>query len=143
MLGPVNFLQIYGSDNLSFCQLLSFIVNLAKIFLTLAQVHMDVTPEIQILILNSVIVLIAYFGIYPSLDDKTLDRIMSIDVVLSAIALTVTGALFWGTGTKFELLFFHTNWIVFTVATMLLMEIPLFLRFVRRHNIDLFEGMVP
>lgn len=104
---------------------------------------MDPAPEIQILILNGVIVFMAYFGIYPSLDDKTLERIMSIDIVLSALALTVTAALFWGTGIDFALFFFDTNWLVYTVATMLLMEIPLFLRFIRRHNIDLFEGMAP
>ena len=100
---------------------------------------MQFAPEAQILILNGVILAVAYLGIYPSLEEKTLNRILTIDVVLSAIALTVAGALFWGTGTRFNLLFFHSNWAVFTVVTMFLMELPIFLRFARQHGIDLFE----
>ncbi len=100
---------------------------------------MQFAPEAQILILNGVILAVAYLGIYPSLEEKTLNRIMTIDVILSALALTVAGALFWGTGTRFNLLFFRSNWAVFTIITLFLMEVPIFLHFARKHGINLFD----
>ncbi len=100
---------------------------------------MQFAPEAQILILNGVILAVAYLGIYPSLEEKTLNRIMTIDVVLSALALTVAGALFWGTGTRFNMLFFHSNWAVFTIIILFVMEVPIFLNFARKHGINLFD----
>lgn len=102
---------------------------------------MQVAPELQILILNAVILGVAYLGIYPSLEHKTLNRIMAIDVVLSALALLVAGAWFWGTGVAFSLLLFATNWAIFTIVTLFAMELPLFLWFARRHGINLFEDL--
>ena len=100
---------------------------------------MQFAPEAQILILNGVILTVAYLGIYPSLEHKTLNRIMTIDVVLSVVALTVAGALFWGTGIRFNMILFHGNWAVFSIITLFLLELPLFLRFARRHGINLFD----
>ena len=100
---------------------------------------MDFAPETQILILNGVIPVVAYFGIYPSLEHKTMNRIMTIDVVLSVLALSVAGALFWGTGTAFNLILFDVNWAVFTVVTLSAIEAPLFGWFIQRHNISLHD----
>jgi predicted membrane-bound spermidine synthase len=104
---------------------------------------MQFAPEAQILILNSVILALAYLGIYPTLEQKTLNRIMTIDVVLSVLALSVAGALFWGTGVTFSLMLFKTNWAVFTIVTLFVMEVPLFLRFARKHGINLFDDDAP
>lgn len=100
---------------------------------------MQFSPEAQILILNGVILGVAYFGIYPSLREKTLNRIMAIDLVLSVIAVGVAGALFWGTSTTFTLVFFKANWAVFCVVTLMAMETPLFLNFAKRHGIKLWD----
>lgn len=100
---------------------------------------MQFAPEAQIFILNGVILAVAYLGIYPSLQEKTLNRIMTIDLVLSAIALFVAGALFWGTDVPFSMLIFDTNWAVFTIVTLMVMEVPLFLRFARKYGINLFD----
>lgn len=95
------------------------------------------TPELQLLVLNATIVLIAYLGIYPSMRHITLARMMAADTVLTALALGVAAALFWDSGTRFSLLLFSTNWAVFAFLTLLVMEIPLFIWFCRRHDIDL------
>jgi hypothetical protein len=100
---------------------------------------MQFSPETQILILNGVILGVAYLGIYPSLKEKTLNRIMAIDLVLTVIALVVAGALFWGSGQAFALLFFETNWSVFTLVTLFVIEAPLFFSFAKRHGINLFD----
>ncbi|XOY56065.1 MAG: hypothetical protein ACMUJK_15270 [Rhodobacterales bacterium] len=57
---------------------------------------MQFAPEMQILILNAAILAVAYLGIFPSLRDKTLARIMTVDLVVSVLAVGVAGALFWG-----------------------------------------------
>lgn len=98
---------------------------------------MVVSPEAQILILVGLILAVAYLGIFPTLVEKTLNRLMLIDLGLNVLALVVAGAWFWGTGVQFTLLFFETNWAVFTIVTYALIEIPLFLRFAKAHGIRL------
>jgi hypothetical protein len=100
---------------------------------------MQFSPEAQILILNGVILGVAYLGIFPSLEHKKINRIMTIDLVLSALAIFVAGALFWGTGTQFSLMLFTTNWAIFTVVTFVLIEAPLFVHFARKYGVRLFE----
>ena len=39
-------------------------------------------PELQLLIVNATIVLIAYLGIYPSMRKLTLPRMVAVDTVL-------------------------------------------------------------
>lgn len=98
---------------------------------------MTFAPELQILIINAVIIGLAYLGIYPGLQVKTLNRIMAVDLVLSGLALFVAGALFWGSGVDFNMLFFNANWAVFSVITLMVIEAPLFYLFAKKHNISL------
>lgn len=98
---------------------------------------MQITPEVQILVLNGLILAVAYLGIFPTLEQKTLNRMMAIDFVLTGVALVVAGAWFWGTGVTFTLAFFETNWFMFTIVCFALLEIPLFLRFAKAHGIRL------
>ncbi|MFT7106924.1 MAG: hypothetical protein ACJAVT_001446 [Yoonia sp.] len=100
---------------------------------------MQFSPEAQVLILNGVILGVAYLGIYPSLQEKTLNRIIAIDLSLTAIALVVAGALFWGSDPGFTLLLIETNWAVFTLVTLFVIEAPLFFSFAKRHGINLFD----
>ncbi len=97
---------------------------------------MGLAPELRILILNAVVLGVAYFGLYPGFREKTLGRLMAADLVVTASVLLAAGALFAGTGTRFSLLFVPTNWLIFTLLTLLAMEMPLFLRFYRRWGID-------
>ena len=101
---------------------------------------MQLAHEWQILIVNGVILGIAYLGIFPGLREKTLPKIMQVDLVLSALALTVAGGLFWGSGLQFNLLLFNSNWAVFTIVTLMLMEAPLFYVFARKYGISLTGG---
>ncbi|WP_108814165.1 hypothetical protein [Loktanella sp. Alg231-35] len=98
---------------------------------------MVVSPEAQILILVGLILAVAYLGIFPTLREKTINRLMQIDLGLNALALIVAGAWFWGTGVQFTLLFFEVNWVVFTIVCYAIIEIPLFLHFAKAHGIRL------
>lgn len=100
---------------------------------------MALAPEFQLLIINAVIVVIAYFGIYPSLHDLTLNKMAANDIVLTSLSLLVAGGLFWGTEQAFALVLFSTNWFWFSFLTMFFMEIPLCIWFCRRNGIKLME----
>ncbi|MFA8440440.1 hypothetical protein [Yoonia sp.] len=98
---------------------------------------MSVSPEAQILILVGLILAVAYLGIFPTLEEKILNKLMVIDFGLNVLALIVAGAWFWGTGVPFTLVFFETNWVVFTIVCYAIIEIPLFLWFAKAHGIRL------
>lgn len=100
---------------------------------------MNLPPEAQILIINAVILGVAYLGIYPSFKTVTLTKVAVADCVLSGLSLLVAGALFWGTGVEFSMLLFSTNWFGFSILTMLLMELPLFHWFCQKRGLKPFE----
>jgi hypothetical protein len=58
------------------------------------------------------------------------------DLAVTGAALVVGGLLYGGGGLRFDMLLFETRWWVFTLVTMLAMEMPLFVWFTRRHGID-------
>jgi len=93
-------------------------------------------PELQILMINAVCLGVAYLFILPGLARKTLKALALSDLAVSVLALGTAGMLFWDSGIRFSLLVFEVNWLVFALVTFAAMEVPLFLRFVRRHGID-------
>lgn len=100
---------------------------------------MGLAPEFQILILNATVLAVAYFGIYPTLRAPTVGRVLLADAVISAAALVVAGALFAGSGQRFWTPIGDTNWAVFWLVTMVLLEMPLFTRFARRCRFPPFD----
>jgi len=92
-------------------------------------------PELQILLINAVCLGAAYLFLLPGLEHKTLKVLALCDLAVSVLALGTAGALFWGSGTAFRLLVVDVNWLVFALVTFAAMEVPLFLRFMRKHGI--------
>ena len=62
------------------------------------------------------------------------------DLVLTLLVLITAGALFAGSGTRISLILFDTNWFGFTLLSSMAMELPLFLWFCKKHDIDLTGG---
>ncbi|MEJ8560726.1 hypothetical protein QTO30_05435 [Yoonia sp. GPGPB17] len=98
---------------------------------------MVVSPEAQILILVGLILAVAYLGIFPTLEEKTLNRLMLIDLGLNVLALIVAKRMVLGQRRTIHAPFFETNWVVFTILCYALIEVPLFLRFAKTHGIRL------
>lgn len=98
------------------------------------------SPELKILTLNAVIMGIAYLGIYPARKITHVRQMIPTDLALTLLSLIAAGGLFAGSGTRFSLILFETNWAVFAVLTLAAMEIPLFIRFCRRNGIDMSGG---
>lgn len=94
------------------------------------------TPEWTLIAINAIFLGFAYFWVYPSLETITFPAILWRDTVITCAALLVAGLLYYGTGTRFSLLVFDTNWAVFSVLTLALMEAPAFAWFARKHDLD-------
>ncbi|WBU57210.1 hypothetical protein [Paracoccus sediminicola] len=98
------------------------------------------SPELQILSVNATILATAYLGIYPTMRQRTLNRMLRTDLVLTGIALVTAWGLFGGARISFDALLFDTNWFLFSLLSLSFMETPLFLWFCKRNGIDLTAG---
>lgn len=93
-------------------------------------------PELQILAINATCLAVAYLGIFPALASRGLLRLALADLAVGLTALGTAGALFWGSGQAFRLFLFDTNWFWFALLSLIAIEVPLGLWFLRRHGID-------
>lgn len=82
-----------------------------------------------------VIVFAAYFGVYPKYCGSNGYRIAAFDLLLSGMALLISGTLFWDSGESFSLLLFSVNWFVFTFVVYLLIESPIAFWYYKKHNV--------
>ena len=94
-------------------------------------------PELKVALLVVAVIAFAYVAIYPRMRSKTLMRMTLLDLALTAGLLLAVGAVYFGTGTEFSLLLFSVPWWVFTLLVALVIELPLFFRFCKKHGIDI------
>ncbi|MFD1794625.1 hypothetical protein FQV27_06930 [Paracoccus aurantiacus] len=95
------------------------------------------TPELKILTINATIMAVAYLGIYPSRHITRISQMMPTDLGLTALSLLAAGGLFAGSGIRFNLILTETNWAIFAIATLALIEFPLMIWFCRRNGIEI------
>ena len=93
------------------------------------------SPEQFVLTVNAVILLCAYFIVYPRFAGADQNRLAINDLIANACALLVVGFNFWGSEERFDLLVTEVGWFGFTVMTFWLMELPLFFWYGRRHQL--------
>lgn len=96
-------------------------------------------PEWTTILAVAGVVVFAYGAIYPRLEPKTIWRIMKWDLILTLGLLVGVGYAVGGFSTRFNLILFETNWIVFVLIVMLAIEWPLFTRFCNRYDLNPFE----
>ncbi len=99
------------------------------------------TPEFNVFLLTAAAVAFAYIAIYPRLRTKTLNRLMILDLALSTALLLVVGAVYLGSGVRFMLIFFALPWWGFTLLSAALVEVPFFIWFCKKWDIDLNPPM--
>jgi hypothetical protein len=92
-------------------------------------------PEIFVISLNSLVILMAYFLIYPKFCGANGNKIAMNDLVATGIVLVISGTNFWGSGQSFSLLFISANWFWFTLITYAAIEIPLMLWYFKKHDV--------
>lgn len=92
----------------------------------------DLAPELQIIVINAVIVLVAYLGIYPTTPRLTFEKLVRLDLVFGVLSLAVAGALFAGRGIGFSILVTDVHWAVFAILSFSVIELPFALRLIHR-----------
>lgn len=92
------------------------------------------SPELIILILNAVLIVIAYQVVYPRWVGNSLQKLMINDVIATFISLIVTASLYAGRDYEFSLLVMTVNWFWFSLVTYSLMEMPMAVRYMRRYQ---------
>lgn len=93
-------------------------------------------PEAVVLAMNVALLALAYQVIYPRVVRGDLGRLARADAATTALALALAGLAFWGRHVPFDLFGWRTNWFLFALLTFSALEVPLFVRFVRRFGID-------
>ena len=83
--------------------------------------------ELPILLLNMMIIVLAYLVFYPKAVMSDINKIAYYDFFMSGLALFIVGLKYWGTGQRFTLVFWDVNWFWFTLVTYTLIEIPVLL----------------
>ncbi len=95
------------------------------------------SAEVSILLLNTIIVLLAYLLIYPKTAGNNFYKITLSDLCASATALTIVGFKYWELAQKFNLLFIEVNWFWFTLITYGLIELPIMLWYFKKYQVKI------
>ena len=90
-----------------------------------------------VIFLNTVVVLVAYFYVYPKYAGADVIKLMQNDLYASLVVLTISGSLFWKSDYQFSILVTELNWFWFTLITFFLIETPFAVWYSRKHK--LFE----
>jgi hypothetical protein len=98
---------------------------------------MVLSAEWMIISINLIILYIAYYFVYPRFAGSDLNRLLVNDLLANITALVVAGALFYGSGQRFDFVFFELGWFGFTLLSFVLLELPFFWSYARRYR--LFE----
>jgi hypothetical protein len=93
------------------------------------------SPELFVLTINAVILSIAYLWVYPRFAGSDLNRLVVNDLLANLCALLVSGFFFYDSGVRFDFIFIEVGWFGFTFASFLLLELPLFVWYVRRYGL--------
>ena len=91
--------------------------------------------ESLVVFLVLVTLVTAYFWIYPTYAGSDVVKMAWLDLAVGAVPLAVTGVLFWESNPRFSLVFFETNWFLFTLITYTLLELPLFALYVKARGL--------
>lgn len=92
--------------------------------------------EALVVLMNLIIVGASYYLVYPKLAGNNFNKIAFYDLLSSGLALLLVGSKFWETGQVFHLIGFELNWFWFTIITYGVIEIPVSIRYFKKHNVD-------
>ena len=93
---------------------------------------MNIDVELAVVLLNVVIIFVAYFSVYPKVAGLNMNKVAWLDTLASCLALVIVGYKYWGTGQRFNLLIAEVNWFWFTLLSYALLEIPVALFYFRK-----------
>ena len=78
---------------------------------------------------------VAYLWFYPKFVGEKVKLMIWLDVVVTGIPLGISALLFWQSDPVFRLFSFDLNWFFFTIITMFLIEMPIFLLYLKARGL--------
>ncbi|MEL7296622.1 MAG: hypothetical protein AAGJ86_03110 [Pseudomonadota bacterium] len=97
------------------------------------------TPELTLISINLILVLVSYLYIYPKYCGRNVGRMMTYDLLLSALALVIAANLFWGSQCAFHFFGWEVNWFWFSLMTYAILEIPAALIYAKIFDIEYLD----
>ena len=93
----------------------------------------------ELSIISPVLVVVTggYLSIFPKIAGNNIDKMSLCDLVCWSFVLVMVGLKYWGTGYEFSLLLFSVNWFWFTVIVYVVIEIPFFIWYCKKHDVSL------
>ena len=91
--------------------------------------------EWTVILVNASILCVAYFFVYPRFAGADMNKLLINDLLANATALLVTWFLFYCSGQRFTFIFFDLGWFGFALLTFVVMELPFFWSYARRHGL--------
>lgn len=77
----------------------------------------------------------AYLWLYPKVIGENVKQMVWADVFLTMIPLGISAILFWESDPTFKLFVFDLNWFLFTLFAMVLIEMPIFLLYLKARGL--------
>ncbi|ALO47518.1 hypothetical protein [Pseudohongiella spirulinae] len=94
-------------------------------------------PPMTILAINGIILVVAYFLLFPRLVGDNLQKMALNDLLASIVALIVAGSLYMGSGLEFRVFGVPLNWFWFTLLSYLALEFPLAIWYLKKNGMRL------
>jgi hypothetical protein len=79
---------------------------------------------------------VAYLWFYPKLVGNNVKLMVWLDILVTGIPVGISAALFWTTDPVFRFIFFDTNWFFFTILAMTLIELPIFILYLKARGLS-------
>jgi hypothetical protein len=92
--------------------------------------------ELIVIFVIIVTLAIGYLLVYPKLAGNDVRKMVWLDVALTLIPLMISALLFWQSDPAFSLIFFSTNWFVFTLVTLAIIEIPVLILYLKARGLS-------
>lgn len=96
--------------------------------------------EIVVLGLVALQLGLAYGFVYPKFAGDNPSRLQWLDVLTKTLVLGVVAVIYARQDLAFSLIFFDTEWWIFTIVVSLIGEIPLYLRYTRQRKMKIWNS---
>ncbi|MBM4412814.1 MAG: hypothetical protein FJ040_05120 [Chloroflexi bacterium] len=93
-------------------------------------------PETTMLLVNAVVIAVAYTLVYPRYAGSQMSKLTFYDLLISLMPLSIAWWLYGDSGHQFNAIIFQTNWFVFTLATYFIIEMPMTIGYMRAYIKD-------
>ena len=90
---------------------------------------------------------VAYLWFYPKVIGNNVKLMAWMDILVTGIPVAISAVLFWNEDPSFRFVFFDTNWFFFNILAMTVIEVPIFLLYLRARNLSkeywaMFKGQM-